>query len=170
MAKAKTPKLSEAQRAGIVIRFACFFGVAEVRAWLKAEHGVELEPSALSYYNGNNRGAYAQMPEKWQKLFDATREKYYQEEARIPIANRAHRLWVANDLVEAMRAKAVNDRGVNLAIASEIERFLTYAARDRGGAFTNVRVLEHEARGALAKFLGCDPSELPDPDAADPDA
>jgi len=169
-------KLTDAARRDVVIYYATFHSGDEVRAMLKERHQlVDVPAPVLSNYNAGNPGARAAMPKKWLALFDEVRAQYYAEEASIPIANRARRLRIVNELVEKLLPSAVKvlpsgASSPNLAVTSEIEKLMTFVARDKGGAFTNVRVLEHEARGALAQFLGCDPSELPEKDGSDADA
>jgi hypothetical protein len=161
-----TPKLTDKIRAGVITRFACCYSVEDVRAWLKAEHGVELEPSALSYYNGNNPGAYASLSVRWRTLFDEKRAAYFEDVAQVPISHKRHRLQIANDQIERLAANVASGRGgINLVMLDSLKALLEYAAKESGDAFTNTRILQHDARGNLAKLLGCDPDELPDGDA-----
>jgi hypothetical protein len=170
--------LTDDVRTHVVVLFASCRGVDEVRAWLADAHpeiAAQLKPSTLSYYNGNNPGAYANLPARWKTLFDATRAAYFADASREPIAHKAHRLRLANDLVEDLLPNVVKrspsgGSSVNLVIADQIQKLLEYAAREDGGMFTNRRILEHDARGNLAKLLGCDPSELPEKadDGAEP--
>ncbi len=160
-----SPKLTDRLRDGVVCRFACCYTHDEVRTWLKDEHGIDLPPPALSYYNANNPAARAGLSEKWRKRFDQVQAEYFEATSSVPIAHKAHRLRIANRAVERIAGKIDADRGVNVVMVDTLRSLLEYAAKEQGEAYTNRRILEHDAHGALAKLIGCDPSELPEPSA-----
>lgn len=158
------PKLNDRIRDGIIVRFACCYSPEEVKAWLKEEHGLELTDPALSYYNANNPAARSSLSEKWRARFDVVREEYVSR-VDAPIAFKAHRLRLANTAAERILARLGGDRSVNVVMVETLQRLLEYAAKEDGGMFTNRRILEHDAVGALAQLIGCDPAELPEEDA-----
>lgn len=157
-------KLTNALRAQVVARFAAWKSGAEIRAWLKAEHGIEVGPPALVVYNFDNPLSRQNGTAKWIQLFDEVRAAAIAGVSAVPIAHKARRLQVANDQMERILALQAGKENVNVIHLEKIHQLLEYAAKEEGGMFTNVRVLQHNAAGALAQLLGCDESELPRPD------
>jgi hypothetical protein len=164
----KSPaKLNDRIREGIVIRFACCHGADEIRAWLKEEHRVELAPGSLAYYNGNTPGAKEGMSPKWRRLSDETRARYLDGVSDVPIAHKAHRLRLLDDLVGRLASQIRADKRVNVVLVGEVKTLLEQAAKEMGEAFTNRRILDIDARGNLAKLLGIDPALLPEGEGGD---
>jgi len=151
------PKLTDLLRAEVVKRFALWYSSKEILAWLKEEHGITVGAPALTPYNFDNPKSRKTGTKKWVALFDETREQAKVDPADIPTSNKLVRMRIRDRLImQLARAERVNAPLVNELLESQ--------AKEDGGMFTNVRVLQHNARGALAQLLGCDPSELPDAD------
>jgi hypothetical protein len=89
---------------------------------------------------------------KWVVLFEQVRRDFLAEVVTVPIAHRAVRLRRLETLtVAAMQ------RGHGQAAA----RYLEQAAKEAGGAFTNVQVHKAgDSLAVLAQMLGMDPARI----------
>jgi hypothetical protein len=146
---AKT-KLTKALRAEVVSRFANWEQPIQIQAWLKAEHGIEVGLPALTPYNFDNPLSRANGTPEWVELFDQVRAIAVDQVAAIPIAHKARRLQISNDLIERMHAKvSTSGGGVNVVMVEKILEQLQYAAKESGGAFTNRQELTGKDGGPI---------------------
>lgn len=126
-------KMTEDQRAFIVMRFAMFDKPRAVVQGFKEQFGVEVGYNQITPYNLDYIGINRKMAKKWQALFIATRENFLTEIAKSPIAERAFRLRRLNEMHETAL-----DKG-NLVLAASL---LEQAAKESGGLLTNKQVVE----------------------------
>lgn len=133
-------KLTDRIRAEIVSRFATWSTSTEVQEWLKETHGIDIGLPGLTPYRYDNPLSRKQGTKKWVQLFDEVRATATAGVSSIPIANRARRLQIANDLVERLRGQVINARGsVNVVMVEKILAHLEYAAKETGGQFERER-------------------------------
>ncbi|CAM3460338.1 DUF2280 domain-containing protein [Klebsiella pneumoniae] len=125
--------LSTEVKAFIVQSLACFESPTKVIELVKAEYGIDVSRQQVSQYTPGNAMA-ARLSQKWIDLFNATRKRFQNEIADIPIANKAYRLRVLDRM--ATRAEGMK----NLALTAEI---IEQAAKECGDAYTNKHKFEH---------------------------
>ena len=125
--------LSTEVKAFIVQSLACFESPTKVIELVKAEYGIDVSRQQVSQYTPGNAMA-AKLSQKWIDLFNATRKRFQNEIADIPIANKAYRLRV----LDRMMTSAEKMR--NIALATEI---IEQAAKECGDAYTNKHKFEH---------------------------
>ncbi|HBY7337579.1 TPA: DUF2280 domain-containing protein [Klebsiella pneumoniae] len=125
--------LSTEVKAFIVQSLACFESPTKVIELVKAEYGIDVSRQQVSQYTPGNAMA-AKLSQKWIDLFNATRKRFQNEIADIPIANKAYRLRVLDRM--ATRAEGMK----NLALTAEI---IEQAAKECGDAYTNKHKFEH---------------------------
>lgn len=139
---------SEVQRA-IVTRLAAFQPPSEVREGIKADHDVDVSPSAILYYHPDHS---PRLGAEWRELFRATRERVIRDESDIGLAHRAVRLRRLDRL-----AHKAEQRG-SLVLAG---KFLEQAARETGGAYTNHHVVSSgDSVRWLCQVLGMPAEEI----------
>ncbi|HAS1727896.1 DUF2280 domain-containing protein [Enterobacter cloacae] len=125
--------LSTEVKAFIVQSLACYETPVKVIELVKAEYGIDVSRQQVSQYTPGNAMA-AKLSQKWIDLFNATRKRFQNEIADIPIANKAYRLRV----LDRMMTSAEKMR--NIALATEI---IEQAAKECGDAYTNKHKFEH---------------------------
>lgn len=157
------PKLTRELQARVVADLASWAEAVEVRRWLREEFEIEIGLPALLRYDMDNAASRAEMqtarPDLVQ-LFDETREAARKSFAGIAIATQGGRLRILQRRLRAVLSKErVND--------DLVLRMLELAAKDSGGAFTNLRKYDFDPRGALAELVGADVSQLPGGGGAD---
>ena len=120
-------------KAFIVQSLACFDTPSQVVELVKKEFGLSITRQQVESHDptkANGRG----LAQKWVDLFNATRKRFQNEIADIPIANKAYRLRVLDRM--ATRAEGMK----NLALTAEI---IEQAAKECGDAYTNKHKFEH---------------------------
>ena|GEM_PF-194940 len=131
-------KLTEQHKSFVVMRLACFRTPTEVCEEVKDVFGLELPRQQVHYYDPtvpSNR-----TPKKWAALFEATRKEYLKGEAEVGVAYERYRLEELQRMYE--RAKSMGKQG-NIPLAQSL---LEQAAKEKGGHYTNHRVLEHSGQ------------------------
>jgi len=123
------PNISEAAKTFIVQSLACFDTPSVVAAALQAEYGVTISRQAIEGYDPT-KAAGARVANRWKEVFDATREAYLVDLAKIGISHKAVRLRVLQRMVDK-----AEDKGNSALVAQMLEQ----AAKEMGGAFTNRR-------------------------------
>ena len=78
--------LSTEVKAFIVQSLACYETPVKVIELVKAEYGIDVSRQQVSQYTPGNAMA-AKLSQKWIDLFNATRKRFQNEIADIPIAN-----------------------------------------------------------------------------------
>ena len=148
-------RMTEAHRRFVVMRLACFHTPTEIVKEVKELFDLELSRQQVHYYDPTVPSS--RCPKKWQALFEETREAYRNVEADVGIAYERYRLEELQRLYE--RAKSMGNQG-NLPLALDI---LEQAAKEKGGQYTNHRVLEHSGQvktsGVLLLPAGPDMSD-----------
>lgn len=143
-------ELTKRQKEFVVGRLACFDTPTEAADAFKEEFGLEISRSQVAYYDPTK----GQKPaEKWRTLFEETRRTYLQDTSQVAVAHQGFRLRELGRIY----TKAM-EMG-NYALAKEA---LEQAAKEAGGKFTNLQLLDVDPRGALAQLMGVDPDELPE--------
>ncbi|HHI0524546.1 DUF2280 domain-containing protein [Klebsiella quasipneumoniae subsp. quasipneumoniae] len=119
--------LSTEVKAFIVQSLACFESPTKVIELVKAEYGIDVSRQQVSQYTPGNAMA-AKLSQKWIDLFNATRKRFQNEIADIPIANKAYRLRVLDRM--ATNAEKMKNYGMT-------SQLLEQAAKDVGDAYSN---------------------------------
>ncbi|WP_258129227.1 DUF2280 domain-containing protein [Achromobacter anxifer] len=128
-------KLTEAHKRFIVQALACWDTPSQVAEAVKDEYGMDVPRMQVAQYDPTKVAGQG-LAKKWRELFDATRKRFREEVAEIPIADQAFRLRALGKIYERhiSRGNVVGAAGV-----------LEQAAKEVGGAFTNRR--EHTGAG-----------------------
>jgi hypothetical protein len=111
----------------IVQALACFDTPSQVVETVKNEFGVVLTRQQVESHDPT-KACSKGLAVKWQTLFHDTRQRFREETAEIPIANRAFRLRAMNRFVE--RAETMK----NIGLAMQI---LEQAAKEVGDVYVN---------------------------------
>lgn len=125
--------LSTEVKSFIVQSLACFEPPSKVVEMVKAEFDVQVSRQQVSQYSPGNAMA-EKLSQKWVDLFNVTRERFQQEIAAIPIANKAYRLRMLDRM--AMRTEGMK----NFALTAQL---IEQAAKECGDAYTNRQKVEH---------------------------
>ncbi len=134
--RARRPALTDEARAFIVTRLAMYHPVMEVHASVCEEFKVDISEQAVSRYNPDNA---AGLSGKWTDLFRATRLTYWQDLAQRPLAYQAMRLRTLETLHDGLVSDfATASKAERAAISTELREVVAQAAKEMGGAFTNV--------------------------------
>jgi hypothetical protein len=137
-------QLSDAQKAFIVVRLACFDQPSEVAEAVKLEYGMDVTRQQVNYYNPETAEGERLSP-KLKELFHATRTRFLENVQEIPIANQSYRLRELQKLYHANPRNAV--------LRADL---LEQAAKEAGGAFTNkIQIIQQLARD-VAKLSDAD--------------
>lgn len=128
------PKLKEGVQAFIVQRLAQYCEPVEIVDAVKEAFDVAVTRQQIHYYDPDRPGA----PAKWRALFDAERQKFLDKLDGIPVANRAVRLRLINDV--AVQARLRGNQGMVLNACEQ-------AAKEAGGAYTNRQRIEQSGPG-----------------------
>jgi len=127
------PALSPDVKTYIVQQLACFDTPSQVAEAVKAEFGQEVSRQVVEGHDPTKK-AGRKLAQRWVDLFNATRERFRNDTADIPIANKAFRLRALNRM--AVRAEGIK----NMALAAQL---IEQAAKETGGAYTNRQQFEH---------------------------
>jgi hypothetical protein len=130
MAK-KDGKLTEAQKAFLVQRFARFDSPKQAADALEQEHGVRITRQSAERYDPASK-AGASLAAHLRTIFDDTRKKFLENLDDIAISHLPVRLRRLDRM-----ALAAEEKGNYVLAAALIEQ----AAKDRGNVFTNRREL-----------------------------
>lgn len=122
-------KITDEAKTFIVTSLACFDTPSIVAVAVNAAYGIEVTRQAIESYDPT-KVAGARIAPKWKEIFDATREAYLNDVAKIGISHRAVRLRILQRMVEK-----AEDQGNSPLVAQMLEQ----AAKEMGGAFTNRR-------------------------------
>lgn len=128
-------KLTDSQKRFIVQALACWDTPTQVAEAVKEEFGVGVPRVQVAQYDPT-KVAGQKLAKKWMELFDATRKRFREEVAEIPIADQAFRLRALGKIYDRHIS-----RGNVVGAAAVLEQ----AAKEAGGAFTNRR--EHTGVG-----------------------
>lgn len=128
-------KLTDAHKRFIVQALACWDTPSQVAEAVRDEFGLDVPRMQIAQYDPT-KVAGAKLAKKWTDLFEATRKRFREEVAEIPIADQAFRLRALGKIYERHIS-----RGNVVGAAGALEQ----AAKEVGGAFTNRR--EHTGAG-----------------------
>lgn len=135
-------KLTTKLRAEVVARFAQWEGSSQIRRWLREEHGIQVQPSALTVYNFDNPESRRTGTPRWVELFDEVRAAARTELADIPTAHKAVRMRIRDrEIMRIARSERVN--------VTQLNELLEAQAKEDGGMFTNRRELTGAAGGPI---------------------
>jgi hypothetical protein len=123
--------LRDSERREIVQRLACFESPTEVAEWASAEFEKDVTPNQVHHYDPTRA---ADTADKWEELFQETREAFLSDLDTIPLSHRAVRLRELTDLYD----KAKEQEEVEKAA-----RMLKQAAKEVGDKFTNRQEVDH---------------------------
>lgn len=121
-------KLTDDVKRLIVTQLAQFRGYAEVARAVTEETGVSVDRFQVRTYDPT-KAAYAGS-EKWREIFDQVRSRYLNSIESVPIAHKAYRLNVLQQICD----EALNKGNAVLAAAT-----LEQAAKEVGNSLTNER-------------------------------
>lgn len=119
--------LSNEVKAFMVQALACFDTPSQVAAAVREQFGIELSRQKCESYDPT-KSAGRDLAKRWVTMFHDTRQRFRDDTADIPIANRAFRLRALGRMAE----RAENTK--NLALAAQL---MEQAAKETGGAYTN---------------------------------
>lgn len=114
-------------KAFIVQALACFDTPSQVVESVQKEYGVTITRQQVETHDPTKTSGKC-LAKRWVMLFEDTRQRFREDTADIPIANRAFRLRALGRMAE--RAESIK----NLALAAQL---LEQAAKESGGAYTN---------------------------------
>jgi hypothetical protein len=123
--------LRDSERREIVQRLACFESPTEVAEWASAEFEKDVTPNQVHHYDPTRAEDTA---DKWEELFQETREAFLNDLDTIPLSHRAVRLRELTTLYE--RAKEQEE-------VEKAARMLKQAAKEVGDKFTNRQEVDH---------------------------
>jgi len=124
--------LTDSERRDIVRSLATFESPVEVAKWASEEFGKDISRQQVEHYDPTRCD---QMAERWQELFQRTREEFLQDLDSIPIAHRAVRLRKLMEYTHEL------ERGGEYEKASAM---LKQAAKEMGEKFTNVQQVQQD--------------------------
>ena len=127
-------RLRDPERREIVRRLACFESPTEVAEWAREAFDKELSVRQVWHYDPTRSDKTGQ---KWEKLFNDTREEFLSDLDSIPISHQAVRLRELQRLYDR-----VKDQDEERAA-----RMIKQAAKEIGGKFTNLERREHDVTG-----------------------
>jgi hypothetical protein len=118
-------------QAFIVQQLAAFSTPQEIVNAVKEIFNEEISRQLVATYDPTRPSFSA--GKKWKSLFYQERGIFLTQTRKIPIANKAHRLQMAQNALDRLRN---NTNGMNIKLMLQI---LEYAAKEEGGMFTNKR-------------------------------
>jgi hypothetical protein len=124
----------------VVQALACFDSGTQVAAAVKQQFGLTVSLQQLQAYNPATV-AGSRMSKKLREVFGATRKRFLEDTAAIPIANQAYRLRVLDRALNKAEGQG------NLSMVSSL---IEQAAKEVGGGFTNRRELSGPGGGPIA--------------------
>ena len=141
--------LTNEVKAFIVQGLATYMTPSDVAEAVKNEFGVEITRQQASSYDPT-KAAGMGLAKKWSDMFNKFRDDFSTNIQAIPIANKAYRLTLLNDMaLDALKSK---NRPL---VASLVEQ----AAKEVGDVYTNKKALDHttagkEIKSGLGHFYG----------------
>lgn len=123
-------------KAFIVQSLACFDPPSQVVDAVLKEFGIKITRQQAESHDPNKAAGKA-LAKKWVDMFQATRERFQNETADIPIANKAYRLRVLD------RMAANTERVKNYGMTAQL---IEQAAKEVGDAYTNKQKVEHTGK------------------------
>ena len=132
-------KLSDPQKLFIVKALACFDTPSQVAAAVKEEFGIEVHRRQVAEYDPS-KASGRDVGARLKAVFDETRKAFLADVAAIPIANRAVRLRMLQQM--CLHAE---ERG-NMTLTAQL---LEQAAKEAGGLFTNRREMTGQGGGPI---------------------
>lgn len=131
--------LNDAHKRVIVQALACWDTPTEVSELMREQFGIEVPRTQVAQYDPTKVAGQG-LAKKWRELFDATRKRFREEVAEIPIADQAFRLRALGKIYDRhmSRGNVVGAAGV-----------LEQAAKESGGMFTNKRELSGPGGGPI---------------------
>ncbi|QHP58551.1 DUF2280 domain-containing protein [Pectobacterium carotovorum] len=114
-------------KAFIVQSLACFDPPSQVVDAVLKEFGVKITRQQAESHDPN-KAAGKTLAKRWVDMFYATRERFQNETADIPIANKAYRLRVLD------RMAANTEKAKNYGMTAQL---MEQAAKEVGDAYTN---------------------------------
>lgn len=134
-------QLKDSEKREIVQRLAVFESPSEIADWASEEFGKDISRSQVFHYDPTRSD---RMGEKWEKLFERTREDFLEDVDTIPLSHRAVRLRELQRLYKYLtKGLHENDEAGEVIDVTEAARMLKQAAKEVGGKFTNVERKEH---------------------------
>ncbi|WP_312975577.1 DUF2280 domain-containing protein [Atlantibacter hermannii] len=142
-------------KAFIVQSLACFDTPSHVVEAVKKEFGLTITRQQVESHDptkANGKG----LAQKWVDMFNATRARFQNEIADIPIANKAYRLRVLQRM--SMTAESMKNIGMTA-------QLLEQAAKEVGDAYSNKQKVEHTSpdgsmtpRPTTIRLVGVEPT------------
>jgi len=123
--------LRDPERREIVQRLACFESPTEVAEWASAEFEKDVTPNQVHHYDPTRAKDTA---DKWEELFQETREAFLNDLDTIALSHRAVRLRELTTLYERAKEQDNNEKAA---------RMLKQAAKEVGDKFTNRQEVDH---------------------------
>lgn len=120
-------------KAYIVQSVACYDAPSVVAESVLKDYGVKITRQQVEQHDPTKVSSKG-LAKKWVDMFNATRARFQNEIADIPIANKAYRLRVLDRM--ATRAEGMK----NLAMTAQL---MEQAAKEVGDAYTNRQKVEH---------------------------
>jgi hypothetical protein len=142
-------------KAFIIQSLACFDTPSKVAESVKSEFGLTVSRQQVESHDPT-KAAGKTLAQKWVKIFYATRERFQNEIANIPIANKSYRLRVLD------RMAAATEKQKNFGMTAQL---MEQAAKEVGDAYTNRQKVDHTSSdGSMApkpttiRLVGVEPS------------
>lgn len=150
--------LSSEHKAFIVTMLARFEAPSDVQEAVNEEFGLEVSSSQIAYYNPQARSGNDRLADRWKELFEEQRRRYTEAIEDVAIAHERVRLEKLQKVVDD-RMKHSDHRTVM--------RALEQAAKERGGAFTNVRDVQSKGEKVQPPDIYVYGGEEPDQEEAE---
>ncbi|WP_313486524.1 DUF2280 domain-containing protein [Atlantibacter hermannii] len=142
-------------KAYIVQALACFDTPSQVVESVQAEFQVKITRQQVEAYDPTKASGKA-LASRWVEMFNATRTRFQNEIADIPIANKAYRLRVLQRM--SMTAESMKNIGMTA-------QLLEQAAKEVGDAYSNKQKVEHTSpdgsmtpRPTTIRLVGVEPT------------
>lgn len=120
-------------KAAIVQMLACYDSLSIVVDAIQKDYGIKVTPQQVESHDPTKVSGKG-LAKKWVDLFNATRKRFQNEIADIPIANKAYRLRVLDRM--ATNAEKMKNYGMT-------SQLIEQAAKEMGDAYTNRQKVEH---------------------------
>ncbi|WP_410793087.1 DUF2280 domain-containing protein [Klebsiella aerogenes] len=120
-------------KAAIVQMLACYDSLSIVVESIQKDYGIKVTPQQVESHDPTKVSGKG-LAKKWVDLFNATRKRFQNEIADIPIANKAYRLRVLDRM--ATNAEKMKNYGMT-------SQLIEQAAKEMGDAYTNRQKVEH---------------------------
>lgn len=120
-------------KAAIVQMLACYDTLSIVVDTIQKDYGIKVTPQQVESHDPTKVSGKG-LAKKWVDMFNATRKRFQNEIADIPIANKAYRLRVLDRM--ATNAEKMKNYGMT-------SQLIEQAAKEMGDAYTNKHKFEH---------------------------